>query len=53
VSNFLSEEKKQQVIALSRLGSSLRRIFAAKPPELRESLCVQRVDGGRMRQNRP
>jgi len=47
VSNFLSEEKKQQVIALSRLGSSLRRIFAAKPPErisgLRESLCVQRV----------
>ncbi len=40
MSNVLSEEKKQQVIALGRLGWSLRRIrdkrrtFAAKPPEL-------------------
>ena len=30
VSNVLSEEKKQQVIALGRLGSSLRRIQQAK-----------------------
>jgi hypothetical protein len=30
MSNVLSEEKKQQVIALGRLGCSLRRIQRAK-----------------------
>ena len=64
VSNVLSEEKKQQVIALGRLGWSLRRI-EAEVHIRRETIggyiyarlvspCDHRVGGdGVGRQNRP
>ena len=63
VSNVLSEDKKQQVIALGRLGWSLRRIEAAVHIR-RETIggylrvagipVGRRADGdGSCRQNRP
>jgi hypothetical protein len=62
VSNVLSEEKKQQVVALGRLGWSLRlrgplgAVGKLRPAisKLPESPCDRReVGGDAQRQNRP
>ena len=62
MANVLKEEKKQQVLALGRLGWSLRRIqqathvrreTASAYLKRRELRCVCPVAGDDTRQNRP